>query len=325
MTIVRGLLTAMTAVALAVVSPAGGRAQKLSDHPITIIVPFTPGTGPDILARILGEELQRRWNQSVVVENKPGATGNIGAQIVARAEPDGHKLLMTSNPFTANVSLFKNLPYDPATSFAPIIDVGVASLALAVHPSIPVKSIRELVAYLKERPGQINYSSPGIGGPHHLAMELFKLQTKVEVMHIPYKGSAGALQDLVAGHVGLGFVPPHTSADLAQRGQLRLLAVASKERIRVQPDLPTLSEQGVPGFEVELWYGLLAPAGTPADIITRYNSVLNDILRQSDIAAKLDKQGLLPRGGSPEAFASFLASDMKKWRHVVEVAKIKAQ
>lgn len=184
-----------------------------------------------------------------MVENKPGATGNIGTSLVARAGPDGHTLLMTSNPFTANVSLLKSIPDDPLKSFVPIIEVGVAALALAVHPSVPAKSIKELVAYLRTKNGS-------------------------DIKHIPYKGSAGALQDLMAGHVSLGFVPPHTSSALAPNGKLRLLAVASRERVKVEPNVPTFVEEGLPNFEVELWYGLLAPAGTPPAIVARYSTAI---------------------------------------------------
>ncbi len=309
---------------LLAVAPAGAE-EGLSDRPVTIVVPFTPGTGPDILARMIGDELQKRWNQTFVIENKPGATGNIGTGMVARAAPDGHTLLMTSNPFTANVSLLKSIPYDPLKSFAPIIEVGVAALALAAHPSVPAKSIKELVAYLQAKKGDVDYSSPGIGGPHHLAMELFKLQTKVDAKHIPYKGSAGALQDLVAGHVSLGFVPPHTSSALAHEGKLRFLAVASKERVKIEPDLPTFAEQGLPGFEVELWYGLLAPAETPPAIVARYNTAVNEILQMPHILKKLDSQGLIPVGGTPDRLGAFLATDLVKWRDVVAQAGITSE
>lgn len=318
-----GLLLAVFAGLFATM-PAGAE-EGLSDHPVTIVVPFTPGTGPDILARTIGEEMQKRWNQPFVVENKPGATGNIGTSMVARAAPDGHTLLMTSNPFTANVSLLKSVPYDPLKSFVPIIEVGVAGLALAVHPSVPAKSIKELVAWLQAKKGDADYSSPGIGGPHHLAMELFKLQTKTDAKHIPYKGSAGALQDLVAGHVSLGFVPPHTSSALFHDGKLRMLAVASRERVKVEPGLPTFAEEGLPGFEVELWYGLLAPAETPPAIVARYNKAVNEILRMPHIVQKLDSQGLIPVGGTPERLGSFLAEDLVKWRDVVARAGITAE
>jgi tripartite-type tricarboxylate transporter receptor subunit TctC len=311
-------LAALAAILLAAGAQTAGRA-------ITIVVPFTPGTGPDILARIIGEEIQRRWNQPVVVDNKPGASGNIGTQIVARAAPDGHTLLMTSNPFTANVSLLKDAPYDPVKSFEPIVEPGVGVLALAVHPSLPVTSMQEFIGYARARPNQIDYGSPGIGTPHHLAMELFKLSAKVDVRHIPYRGSAGAVSDLLGGHVKSGFVAVHLALPLMRTNQMRLLGVASLERAKVAPDLPTLDAQGLPGFEVNLWYGLLAPAGTPRDIVLRYNAVVNEILQQPKIIENLAKQGLTVAGGTPEKFSQFIAADMEKWRKVVEDASIKAE
>jgi tripartite-type tricarboxylate transporter receptor subunit TctC len=297
-------------------------AQKLSDRPITIIVPYSPGTGPDILARLIGEEIQQRWGQPVAVDNKPGATGNIGTQIAARAAPDGHTLLMTTNPITANISLFKNVPYDPVKSFAPVIFVGTGALALAVHPSIPAATFQDFVAYVKARPGQINFGSPGVGGPHHLAMELVKLMTQTDMRHVPYRGSAGATNDLIGGHVSLAFQSIHVIMPLAQTNQVRLLAIASKERSRVAPDLPTLQELGLSGFEVDLWFGILAPAGTPQEIVERYNATVNDILRTPQVIEKLAKQGLKTGGGPPEFFRDFIANDIVKWQKVVTEAGI---
>ena len=319
----RWMLRAVLAIA-AMLTPLAASAQT-AGRAITIVVPFTPGTGPDILARTIGEEIQRRWNQPVVVDNKPGASGNIGTQVVARAEPDGHTLLMTSNPFTANISLLKDVPYDPVKSFAPIIAPGYGVLALAVHPSLPATSMKEFIDYAKAHPGEIDYGSPGIGTPHHLAMELFKLSTKIDVRHIPYRGSAGAVTDLLGGHVKAGFMAVHLALPLIQNNQMRLLGVASLQRAKVAPDLPTLDAQGLTGFEVNLWYGLLAPAGTPRDIVMRYNAVVNEILKEPKIVEALAKQGLTLAGGTPEQFGQFIATDMAKWRKVVKEAGIAGQ
>jgi len=315
-------LGATLAVALAF-APAALAQQPTGT--ITIVVPFTPGTGPDILARTIGEEIQQRWHQPVVVDNKPGASGNIGTQVVARAAPDGHTLLMTSNPFTANISLFKDVPYDPLKSFSPIIMPGYGVLALAVHPSLPVKTTQDFVDYAKKHPNEIDYGSPGIGTPHHLAMELFKLSTGINVRHIPYRGSAGAVTDLLGGHVKSGFMAVHLALPLVKDNQMRLLGVASLERTKVAPDVPTLDSQGIKDFEVNLWYGLLAPAGTPADIIKRYNSVVAEILREPKVVESLAKQGLTINAGTPEQLSQFLAADAVKWQKVVKDAGIAAQ
>jgi tripartite-type tricarboxylate transporter receptor subunit TctC len=318
------VLRAVAAVAVVLAIPLDAAAQQ-PGRTITIIVPYTPGTGPDILSRIIGEQIQQRWNQPVVIENKPGASGNIGTQIVARAAPDGHTLVMVSNPFTANISLLKDVPYDPIKNFVSIIEPGVGVLALAVHPSLQVASTKEFIDYAKSHPDQVDYGSPGVGTPHHLAMELFKLTAHVDVRHIPYRGSAGAMSDLIGGHVKAGFVAVHLGLPLAQNNQIRLLGVASLQRAKVAPDLPTLDEQGLPGFEVNLWYGLLAPEGTSREIVTRYNTVVNEILRDPKIVETLAKQGLTTVGGTPEALAQFVASDVAKWQRVVKEAGIQAE
>jgi tripartite-type tricarboxylate transporter receptor subunit TctC len=320
----RWMLRGALAIAATLAAPLPSKAQT-AGRTITIVVPFTPGTGPDILARTIGEEIQRRWNQPVVVDNKPGASGNIGTQVVARAAPDGLTLLMTSNPFTANISLIKDVPYDPIKSFAPIIAPGYGVLALAVHPSLPVTSMQEFIDYAKAHPNEIDYGSPGIGTPHHLAMELFKLSSKIDLRHIPYRGSAGAVTDLLGGHVKSGFMAVHLALPLVENKQVRLLGVASLERAKVAPEVPTLDAQGLTGFEVNLWYGLLAPAGTPREIVMRYNAAVTEILQEPRIVETLAKQGLTVAAGTPEQFGQFIAADMAKWQKVVKDAGITAQ
>jgi tripartite-type tricarboxylate transporter receptor subunit TctC len=303
-------------------------AQHASAQPagraITIVVPVTPGTGQDILARVLSEEIQKRLRQPVVVDNKPGASGNIGTQFVSRAAPDGLTLLVTSTPFTQNIGLFKNVPYDPVKSFAPIIECAFGVMALAVHPSVPVASTKEFVDYVKARPGQIDYSSPGHGTPHHLTMELFKLAAGIDVRHIPYKGTAGAVQDLVGGHVKAMFIPIHVGLPLARANQIRLLAVAERERVALAPEVPTLDEQGW-RFDVDLWFGMLAPAGTPKEIVEHYNKLTDEILRVKSITEKLADQGLTVLGGPPERFSDLIARDLVKWTQVVKAAGITAE
>lgn len=322
MVMIRPVCLAILALTAAA-SPAG--AQQHSSRPITIVVPFTPATGPDVMARLIGEELRARWNEPVIVENKPGATGVTGTQLVARAAPDGYTLLMTSNPFTSNVSLFASVPYDPIKSFAPIIDVGAGALALCVNSAVPARNAAELIAYAKSREEELNYGSPGIGGPHHLAMELFKQVTGISMKHVPYRGSAGATQDIVAGHVSTGFLSLSIAAPLAQNGSLRILGVASRTRVSTSPELPTLIEQGISGFEAELWFALLAPAGTLPEVVARYNAAINEIVREPRIAGLAAKQGIAVRGGTPGELAGFLTRDLATWEKVVREAGIKPE
>ena len=312
----------LAALALSAAAPGPGQAQGLSNRNIFIIVPFTPGSGPDVLARIVGEELRKRWNQPVVIENKAGASGNLGAAFAARAEPDGHTILLSVNTFLMNAALYKNLPYDPVKSFAPIVELATGSLVLAVHPSVPAKSTRELIEHAKSKPGQVTYASPGRGTPQHLAMELFKLNAGVDLQHVPYTGSAGAVKDLLGGHVGAMFVPVHTVLPLAADNQVRLLALGSGKRSTLAPDVPTLAEEGVSGLEVDLWYALSAPAGTPKDIIGRYNEVVNAILASDEVREQFAKQGLVPVGGSPQQLAELIDRDLPRWAKVVKDAGI---
>jgi tripartite-type tricarboxylate transporter receptor subunit TctC len=315
---IRLLLAAMAGAAILLDNAVAQQPSRA----VTIIVPFTPGTGPDILARMMGQEIQQRWGQPVVVENKPGASGNIGTQAAARSAADGHTLLLTTSPFTQNVSLFKSVPYDPVADFAPIIWLADAYMALALHPAVPATSAQEFIAYLKARPGQVDYASPGRGTPHHLSMELFKLATGTKVTHVAYRGSAPAVQDLVGGHISSMFVPVHVGLPLAKDGQIRLLAIANKTRVSVAPDVPTLLEQGITGVDVDFWLGMLGPAGTAPEMVARYNGVLNDILRAPQIAEKLSAQGFVAIGGTPSEFAALIARDLAKWRTVVKDAGI---
>lgn len=319
----RTVLAALAALGAAAGMPA--LAQGLSDRPIVLNVPFTAGTGPDSLARILSEELRQRWNQPVIVENKAGASGNIGTQAAARAAPDGHTLLVTVNTFVMNASLYRAIPYDPEKSFVPIVEVATGAIALVVHPSLKVGSVAELVAAAQARPGAINYASPGRGTPQHLAMELFKLSAKIDLKHVPYPGSAGAVQDLTGGHVSAMFLPVHTALPLAAAGQIAILAVGSEARTPLAPQAPTLAELGITGFDVDLWYGVLAPAGTPKALIDRYNATINEILAQPNVRSALEKQGLMGRGGPPERLAALIARDRPRWAKVVQDAGIVAE
>ena len=289
---------------------------------IRFVVPFTPGTGPDLLARILGEELRQRLNEPVITENKPGASGNIGTQAAARAEPDGQTLLVTVNTFVMNASLFRSIPYDPEKSFLPIVEVATGALGLVVHPSTDVKTVQELIALARSKPGEINYASPGRGTPQHLAMELFKLTAQVNLTHIPYSGSAGAVNDLIGGHVAAMFLPVHTALPLAQQGSIRILAIGSRTRAKQAPDVPTLAELGITDYDVDLWFGVLAPAETPRAVIDRYNAAFNEILAQPGVQVALEKQGMTAQGGSPERLAELITRDRARWAKVIRDAGI---
>ena len=319
----RRTVLGMLAAAFAPMMPRPGVAQ--SQQTIRLNVPFSPGTGPDLLARILSEELRQRWNQPVIVETKPGASGNIGTQAAARAAPDGQNLLVTVNTFVMNASLYPSIPYDPEKDFVPIAEIATGVLALVVHPSLNVSTFAELLALARGKPGEINYASPGRGTPQHLAMELLKLTAQINLTHIPYAGSAGAVKDLAGGHVSAMFLPIHTALPLAEAGQIRILAVGSRTRAPQAAQVPTLAELGVTDFDVDLWYAVLAPAGTPKDVVDRYNAVLNEILSQPAVRALLDKQGLVAQGGPPERLGQLIAKDRVRWAKVVKDANITAE
>ncbi|MEH2553888.1 tripartite-type tricarboxylate transporter receptor subunit TctC [Bradyrhizobium algeriense] len=319
----RRTVLGILAAAFAAITPS--LAQGQSQQTIRLNVPFSPGTGPDLLARILSEELRQRWNQPVIVENKAGASGNIGTDAAARAAPDGNTLLVTVNTFVMNASLYRSIPYDPERSFAPIVEIATGVLALVVHPSINVNNFPELIAVARSKPGEINYASPGRGTPQHLAMELLKLTAKINLTHIPYPGSAGAVKDLAGGHVSAMFLPIHTALPLAEAGQIRILAVGSQARAPQAMHVPTLAELGVTDFDVDLWYGVLVPVDTPKAIVDRYNAVFNEILAQPGVRAVLDKQGLIAQGGSPERLAELIARDRMRWAKVVKDAQITSE
>jgi tripartite-type tricarboxylate transporter receptor subunit TctC len=308
------------AVALLPLHPAS--AQQYPNKLVRIITPFSAGSGPDGVLRLVAEKLSKNLGQPVIIDNKPGASGNIGAQAVAAAAPDGHTLLMSGSPLTQNAGLFKNLPYDPIKSFSPIVYTSDVNIALVVNPSIPVTSAKEFVEYLKARPGQLNYSSPGHGTPHHLSMELFKLATGTNLQHVPARGSAPAVQDLVGGHVSAMFLPISVATPLAQSGQIKLLAVASPSRLKFAPDVPTLAEQGIKGVEVVIWYGMLGPAGMPTETVQRYNTLVNEILRSPEVAEKMAKQSIVTVGGTVDELKTFIADDVSKWLKTLKDAGI---
>jgi tripartite-type tricarboxylate transporter receptor subunit TctC len=320
----RTLWIAATTAAIWLSIALAASAQTYPDRPIRFIVPFTAGTGPDILARTLGEAMSKRLGQPIVVENKAGASGNIGTEQVAKAAPDGYTILVTVTTFAMAPALYKPLPFDPINDFAPIGEVAVGSLALVVNLALKVTTIPELVALAKTKPGALNYASPGNGTPQHLAMELFKQQMGVDIVHVPYKGSAGAVSDVIANQVPMMIMPVHTALPYAAAGKLRILAVSGDKRSSLTPDSPTFKEAGVQDYDIDLWYGLLAPAHTPRAIIERLNNEIGLVLGQSDIRESLLKQGLTPTTSTPEQLGALIRTDLARWEKVVTQAKIKA-
>jgi len=290
---------------------------------VHIVVPYTPGTGADILARVFDPKLSQRLKASFVVDNKPGATGNIGADVVAKSPPDGYTLLLTATSFTTNPAL-KPAPFDPVKDFAPVALLATGALGVYVNPQVPAKSMPEFISLVKNQPGKLYYSSPGNGGPQHLAMELLKLDTKIDIVHVPYKGAGGAIADLVGGHVQAMVSALQTVAPHVQSGRLRMLGVMSAKRAEAFPDVATLKEQGLPDLEVETWYAMFAPAGTPAPIVQRLNREMNDLLKQADVRDVLEKQGLVPEGGAPQILGERVKMELARWTRVVKAAGIKA-
>ena len=298
--------------------PAAGRSLR-------IIVPFSPATGIDILARTLGQKLGDKWKVAVVIDNRVGASGNIGTEAAAKSPPDGYTLLMTANTIVLNRSLFKKIPYDPIKDFAPVAPLALASMALVAHPSMQLKTAQDLIQRAKANPGKLNYGSPGNGTPHHLAMELFKNEMGIELTHVPYRGTGPAVADLIGGQIGVMFLPLHVALPHVKAGKLDILAAGSSQRTTVSPDVPSLAEAtGVKNIDVDIWYGAYAPAGTPGDLIARLNAEFNRLLQEADVRETLAKQGLAPTGGAPQKLAQMTRDDLDRWAKVVQAAKIEA-
>ena len=291
--------------------------------PIKLIVPFTPGTGADILARTLGQKLGDDWKVGVVVDNRPGASGNIGTEAVATAPPDGYTLLMTANTIVLNRSLFKSIPYDPVKDFAPVVPLAIGRLALVTHPSVKAKTVQELVEYAKANPRKLFYASPGNGTPHHLAMEMFRAATGIDLVHVPYKGTAGAVQDLLGGQVQVMFLPVHVALPQVEAGKLNMLAAGGTHRSSVTPNVPSLAEaSGVRDVDTDIWYALYAPARTPKEIVAKLNAKMNALLQDAEIGGMLQKQGLQTTGGTPEQLERLTRTDLDRWASVVRNAGI---
>lgn len=315
------LLLTLTSAGTLAAFPAAG---EYPNRPITLIVPFTLGTGIDIIARTLGQKVAERWGQAVIVDNKPGASGNIGNETVAKAKPDGYTLLMSATSMVTNAAINKRVPYDPEKSFVPVILIASGTMSLLVSNGTPAYKVEELVALARKRPGELNYGSPGNGTTHHLTMELFKHDTGIDVTHIPYKGSAGALTDLVAGRLNAMFMPIHTALPYAQQGSIRMLAVLAAERLPVVPNVPTMREAGFANVHVENWYGMHAPAGTPQEVVVKLNAEIDAQLGLPSVRNVLASQGLNTIGGPPSRLADLVKSERARWPAIVSAAGIRA-
>ena len=322
----RGLLGALSIGVLgsAGTFPALGQAAW-PGKPVRIVVPYTPGTGMDILARTLAPHLQAAWGQAIVVDNRPGASGNLGAGAVAKSPPDGLTLLMGVNTLIINPALYANMTYDPLRDLAPIGLAATGSFLLVASSASKLKSVDDLVKAARARPGALDYASPGIATPHHMAMELFKLQAKVSITHIPFSGTAGAVNAVLSGDVPLMFLPVHVAMAQVKGGRLVALAAAGDKRSALAPELPTLAELGFKGVEADLWYGMLAPAGTPADIVARINADMKKALALPDVKTALSAQGMEIAPSSPDELAALMKKDAARWAAVVKQAGIKAE
>jgi tripartite-type tricarboxylate transporter receptor subunit TctC len=316
------LLGATSAFAQATSAP---EPDNYPNRTIRYIVPYPPGAFNDTMARIVSQKLSEAWGVPVVVENRPGGGTLIGNEAVAKAPPDGYTLLGVAFPFGANPSIYKNLPYDTVKDFTPLIFAGQTQNLLVVRPSLPVNSIKELIDYARKNPGKVSYGSAGIGSSNHLSMELFKTMAGVDIVHVPYKGSAPMVNDLLGGHIDTAFdntpnVLPQVTSD-----KLRALGVSSKTRSALAPNAPTVSEAGVTGYEVTVWFGIVGPGGMKPEIVQKLNAEMNTILKMDDVKRRFVDQGVDPVGGAPSLFADHIRAEIQKWAKVAKDANIQPE
>ena len=319
-------LAAITLACLLSVIAAGAQAQSFPNRSLKIVVPATPGGAIDVIARLVGDKLTVAFGQPVVIENKPGASNNLGTDLVAKSPPDGYTLVIVASSHATNKFLFKELPYDPVTDFEPVVFTHVVPLLLAVHPGVPATNVRELIAWIKSNPDKASFATSGKGSSLHMAAELFKSMAGIQTMlHVPYRGSTAAHPDLLGGRTAMIFdtitaIQPHV-----QSGGVRGLAVTTAKRSGSQPNLPTIAEAGLPGYDANTWGGILAPAGTPKAVVATLNAEINKALASEDVRAKLMAAGIEIQGGTPQVFADYIKAEIAKWGRVTKEAGIQPE
>jgi tripartite-type tricarboxylate transporter receptor subunit TctC len=309
-------------LACAITLSAQAQAQTYPARQIQFVVPYTPGTTADVLARLLSAKISQRWNVPVIVENKTGASGIIGTTAVAKAAPDAYTFLFAATSYSTLAAINPKLPYDPVKSFAPVSLLGTSSMTLVVANDFPAKTVKEMVDYVRKNPGQIDYASPGAGSSQHLSMELFKQESKTDMQHVPYKGTSGVMNDIMAGHVKASVVALQSATPFVKSGGVRMLAIMSRKRAPTFPDVPTLMELGYKTMLVDTWYGVMAPAGTPPALIAKMNAEINTLLQLPEIQEAMAKQGVDPVGGPPKELDTLVKAQHKLWTQVVKRGKI---
>jgi tripartite-type tricarboxylate transporter receptor subunit TctC len=304
---------------------APASAQDFPSRPVTIVVGYTPGATSDLVARTIGERLNAAWGQSVIVDNRSGVSGNIAATYVARAQPDGYTLIVgTDAMMTSNVYLYQNIPFDPVKDFAPVIYAGANIICLAVHSDFPARSVADVIAYAKANPGKLNYGSSGTGSPHHLAGELLRQKTGIDIVHVPYRGGGATINDLLGGHIKVAFLSLSTAVPHLSTGKIRILAVVERTRYEAMPDVPTIGET-VPGFEMSSWHGIFAPAATPAPLIARLNAAIRSVLVTDAVKEKLAVLGVAVATSTPEELADIVKRGLAARGELVKAANIQPE
>jgi tripartite-type tricarboxylate transporter receptor subunit TctC len=318
------VLASFATLALGSISLSALAQATYPTQTLKIVVPFTPGTGMDTIARVVAPRLAEKLGQPVVVQNQPGASGNIGADAVAKSAADGYTILMGANTMLMASQMYKSVSFDPVKDFSSVSMAAYGSLMLVAHPKTGIKSVADLVSQVKAKPGSVSFGSPGVGTPHHMAMELFKIETNTFMLHVPYRGSAGYTQDLLGGELNVGFMPVHIAQGFVKNGRLNALAVGSPKRHPVAPDVPTFEEMGVKRIDVDLWYAFFVPSKTPSAVVTRLNTEMAAILRQADVKEILGKAGMDAVPSTPAELTNIVAKDFPRWGTVIRTKQISA-